>query len=127
MNIEESALLTTIRDNSQLSEKEQQRYQQLWRRCENETLSEDELTEYQALLSQLKTQNLKRIEVLTALAESRGKTLGEITTELYLCEKNNTITPLYQKQGKDYEKLHTHPHTPTYHHRLCKCRRAARS
>ena len=77
----EVSLLGIIQESSQLPEKEQQRYQQLWRKCENETLSEDELTEYQALLSQLEVQNLKRIEALIALAESRGKTLGEIIAE----------------------------------------------
>lgn len=88
---EEDFLLSIIQENSQLPEKEQQRYQQLWRKCEDETLSEDELTEYQALLSQLEVQNLKRIEALTALAESRGKTLGEITTELGLKEGSNAF------------------------------------
>ena len=87
----ETFLLAIIQENSQLPEKEQQRYQQLWRKCEDETLSEDELTEYQALLSQLEVQNLKRIEALTALAESRGKTLGEITTELGLKEGSNAF------------------------------------
>ena len=88
---EEAFLLVIIQENSQLSEKEQQRYQQLWRKCEDETLSEDELTEYQALLSKLEIQNLKRIKALTALAESRGKTLGEITTELGLKEGSNAF------------------------------------
>ncbi|MDD9974728.1 MAG: hypothetical protein OXU27_12020 [Candidatus Poribacteria bacterium] len=90
-NDRETALLATIQENSQLPKKEQQRYQQLWRKCEDETLSEDELTEYQALLSQLEVQNLKRIEALIALAESRGKTLGEITTELGLKEGINAF------------------------------------
>lgn len=88
---EEALLLATIQENSQLPEKEQQRYRQLWRKCEDETLSEDELTEYQALLSQLETRNLKRIEALIALAESRGKTLGEITAELGLKEGSNAF------------------------------------
>lgn len=88
---EEAVLLVTIQENSQLSEKEQQRYQQLWRKCEDETLSEDELMEYQALLSQLESQNLKRIKALIALAKSRGKTLGEITTELGLKEGSNAF------------------------------------
>ena len=87
----ETFLLATIQENSQLPEKEQQRYQQLWHKCENETLSEDELTEYQWLLSQLEARNLKRIEALVALAQSRGKTLGEITTELGLKEGNNAF------------------------------------
>lgn len=85
----EVSLLATIQENSQLPKKKQQRYQQLWRKCEDETLSEAELTEYQALLSQLEIRNLKRIEALTALARIRGKTLGEITTELGLKEGNN--------------------------------------
>ena len=82
----EASLLATIQENSQLPEKEQQRYQQLWRKCEDETLSEDELTEYQWLLSQLEARNLKRIEALVALAQSRGKTLDEITAEPDLIE-----------------------------------------
>ena len=87
----EAFLLATIQENSQLPKKEQQRYQQLWRKCEDETLSEDELIEYQALLSQLEAQNLKRIEALIVLAQSRGKTLGEITAELGLKEGNNAF------------------------------------
>lgn len=87
----EAFLLATIQENSQLPKKEQQRYRQLWRKCEDESLSEDELTEYQALLSQLEAQNLKRIEALIALAESRGKTLGEITAELSLKEGINAF------------------------------------
>ena len=89
--MEEIALLTTIRKNSQLPEKEQERYQELWRKCEDETLNEDELTEYQALLSQLEARNLKRIEALITLAQSRGKTLGEVTTELGLKEGSNAF------------------------------------
>ena len=87
----EAALLATIQENSQLPRKEQQRYQQLWRKCEDEILSEDELREYQVLLSQLEARNLKRIEALIALAQSRGKTLGEITAELGLKEGNNAF------------------------------------
>ena len=87
----EAFLLATIQENSQLPEKEQKRYQQLWTKCEDETLSEDELIEYQTLLSQLETRNLKRIEALIALAQSRGKTLGEITAELGLKEGSNAF------------------------------------
>ena len=88
---EESTLLATIRENSQLVKKEQERYRQLWAKCENETLSEDELTEYQALLSQLEARNLKRIEALITLAQSRGKTLGEVTAELDFKEGNDAF------------------------------------
>ena len=83
----EAFLLATIQENSQLPKKKQQRYQQLWRKCEDETLNEDELTEYQSLLSQLEARNLKRIEALIALAQGRGKTLGEITAELDLSKE----------------------------------------
>ena len=71
----EASLLAIIQENSQLPKKEQERYQELWRKCENETLSEDELIEYQTLLSQLEARNLKRIEALITLAQGRGKTL----------------------------------------------------
>jgi hypothetical protein len=85
----EASLLAIIQENSQLPEKEQQRYRQLWTKCEDETLSEDELTEYQALLSQLEVQNLKRIEALITLTQSRGKTLSEVTAELGLKKEGN--------------------------------------
>ncbi len=49
----EASLLAIIQENSRLPEKDQLRYQQLWRKCENETISDDELAEYQTLLSQL--------------------------------------------------------------------------
>ncbi|MCE2415789.1 hypothetical protein J4G07_17530 [Candidatus Poribacteria bacterium] len=87
----EALLLAIIQENSQLPEKEQERYQELWRKCENETLSEDELTEYQALLSQLEARNLKRIEALITLAQEREKTLGEVTAELGLKEGINAF------------------------------------
>ena len=80
----EAFLLATIQENSQLPKKEQQRYRQLWRKCEDEILSEDELIEYQALLSQLEALNLKRIEALIALAQNNGKTLSKIITEFGL-------------------------------------------
>ena len=86
MNTKESCLLATVQENSQLPERKHQRYRQLWRKCEDETMSEDELIEYQELLSQLEIQNLKRIEALITLADSKGKTLGEITAELGLME-----------------------------------------
>ena len=87
----EASLLAIIQENSQLPKEEQERYQELWRKCENETLSEDELTEYQTLLSQLEARNLKRIEALITLAQRRGKTLGEVTTELGLKKGNNAF------------------------------------
>ena len=69
----EDSLLATIQENSRLPEKDQTRYQQLWRKNENETINDDELTEYQTLLNQLETRNLKRIEALMALAQIKGK------------------------------------------------------
>ena len=79
---EEAPLLAAIRENSRLPEKEQRRYQELWRKCEDETLSEVELAEYHQLLSKLEARNVKRIESLITLAEMRGKTLSQIIVEL---------------------------------------------
>ena len=78
----EASLLVIIQENSRLPESDQLRYQQLWHKCEDETISDNELVEYQMLLSQLEDRNLKRIEVLMALARSRGNTLEEIIAEL---------------------------------------------
>lgn len=85
---EEVPLLASIRENSRLPEKEQQRYQELWRKCENETLSETELAEYHKLLSKLEARNVKRIESLITLAEMRGKTLEQVMAELGLKKEN---------------------------------------
>ena len=87
----ETSLLEIVQENSQLPKKEQQRYQQLWGKCEDETITEDELREYQTLLSQLEARNLKRIEALIALAQNRGKTLGETIVELDLRKGNNAF------------------------------------
>ena len=66
-------LLATIQENSQLPKKEQQRYQQLWRKCEDETLNENELTEYQELLSQLETRNLNASKHLLLRLRAEGR------------------------------------------------------
>ena len=70
---QESILLEIIQENSQLPEEDQIRYQHLLHMCKNETMSDDELTEYQTLSHQLETRNLKRIEVLMALAQIKGR------------------------------------------------------
>ena len=85
---EEAPLLASIRENSRLPDGEQQRYQELWHKCENATLSETELAEYQKLLSKLEARNVKRIEALIALARVRGTTLRQIMAELGLKEEN---------------------------------------
>ena len=85
---EEAPVLTAIRENSRLPEKEQRRYQELWRKCEDETLTEAELAEYHKLLSKLEERNIKRIEALITLAEMRGKTLNQIMLELGLKGEN---------------------------------------
>ena len=85
---EEAPLLASIRENSRLPEKEQRRYQELWRKCENEALSEVELAEYHQLLSKLEARNVKRIESLITLAKMRGKTLRQIMAELGLKGEN---------------------------------------
>ena len=85
---EEAPLLASIRENSRLPEKEQQRYQELWRKCEDETLSQVELAEYHQLLSKLEARNVKRIESFITLAKMRGKTLRQIMAELGLKGEN---------------------------------------
>ncbi|MCZ6678116.1 MAG: hypothetical protein O7E52_12785 [Candidatus Poribacteria bacterium] len=80
----EAALLASIEENSRLPEKKHRRYEQLRRKCEDKTLTERELAEYQSLLQQLEAQNVKRIEVLSALAQRRGTTLRGIMAELGL-------------------------------------------
>ncbi len=87
MDEEEVCLLATIQVNSQLPEKEQQRYQELWHKCEYGTLTEIELAEYQTLVNKLDTRNLKRLEAIIALAELRGKTIDEIIAEVGVKEK----------------------------------------
>ena len=86
---EEAPLLAAIRENSRLPEKEQRRYQELWRKCEDETLSEVELAEYHQLLSKLEARNVKRIESLITLAKMRGKPLRQIMEELGLKGENS--------------------------------------
>ena len=61
---------------------EQERYEELRRKCELTTLTEHELAEYQSLLQQLEDQNVKRIEALSALEQRRGTTLRGIMAEL---------------------------------------------
>lgn len=87
----ESSLLATIQENSQLPEKAQHRYQELWTKCENETITDVELVEYQTLISKLDTRNLIRIEALIALAKSRGKPFQEILTEIELHEPGDAV------------------------------------
>ena len=84
---EEVSLLAIIQDNSQLPEKEQQRYQELWHECEYGTLTENELTEYQTLVNKLDIRNLKRLEAIIALAELRGKTIDDIIAQVGVKEK----------------------------------------
>jgi len=86
---EEAALLAYIEENSRLPATEQQRYEQLRRKCEHRTLTEHELAEYQSLLQQLEVRNVKRLEALIALARRRGTTLRGIMAELGLKGWNN--------------------------------------
>ena len=81
---DEAALVTLIQEHSLLPPTEQERYEELHHKCELTTLTECELAEYQSLLQQLEARNVKRIEVLNALAQRRGTTLRDIMTELGL-------------------------------------------
>ena len=88
---DEAALLASIYENSCLPGEKHQRYQALWRKCEDETITDAELAEYQTLLSELYARNLKRIESLMALGKRRGKTLREMSAELGLTEVNDAF------------------------------------
>jgi len=86
---EEAALLAVVEENSRLPPAEQRRYEQLRRKRERRTLTERELAEYQALLQQLEARNVKRIEVLIALAQGRGTTLRGVMKDLGLYNEAN--------------------------------------
>ena len=88
---DEAALLASIHENSRLPGEKHQRYQALWRKCEDETITEAELAEYQTLLSELYARNLKRIESLMALGQQCGKTLHEMSAELGLKGANDAF------------------------------------
>ena len=85
---DEAALVTLIQEYSLLPPTEQERYEELRRKCEATTLTELELAEYQSLLQQLEARNVKRIEVLSTLAQRRGTTLRGIMAELGLKDEN---------------------------------------
>lgn len=88
---EEVSLLATIQENSQLPNNKQQRYQELWFKCEYETLSETELAEYQTLLSELDTRNIKRFRAIIALAKLREKSVDDIIAEIELKEEKSVV------------------------------------
>lgn len=88
---DEAALLASIHENSRLPGQKHRRYQELWRKCEDETITDAELAEYQTLLSELYARNLKRIESLAVLAKRRGKTLRELSAALGLKEANDAF------------------------------------
>ena len=85
---DEAVLVTLIQEHSFLPPTEQERYEELRCKCESTTLTEHELTEYQLLLQQLEARNIKRIEVLSTLAQRRGITLRGIMAELGLKGEN---------------------------------------
>lgn len=85
---DEATLLALIQEHSLLPPIEQQRYEQLRRKCELTILPEHELAEYQSLLQQLEARNVKRIEALSTLAQHRGTTLRGIMAELDLKDGN---------------------------------------
>ncbi|MBC8228887.1 hypothetical protein H8E77_04985 [bacterium] len=81
---EEAALLACIEENSHLPTAEQQRYENLRRKCEQKTLTESERASYHSLLQKLEARNVKRIEALITLAKRHGTTLRGIIAELGL-------------------------------------------
>ena len=80
----EAVLLKAIEEHSRLPDAEQERYEELRHKFDQEILNELEFMEYQSLLQQLEVRNVKRIEALVALAQRRGKTLRGIMVELGL-------------------------------------------
>ena len=80
----DATIVAFIRKNSQLPEKENRRYWQLWRKREDETLSDSEMPEYEKLIGRLEAMNIKRLEALTILVQRWGKPVKEIMAELGL-------------------------------------------
>ena len=80
----EAVLLKAIAEHSRLPDAEQERYEELRHKFDQEILNEQEFMEYQSLLQQLEVRNVKRIEALVALAQQRGLTLRGIMVELGL-------------------------------------------
>ena len=68
----EAVLLKAIEENSRLPHAEQECYEELRHKSDQETLNELELMEYQSLIQQLEVRNVKRLEALVALAQRRG-------------------------------------------------------
>lgn len=84
-------MLKAIEEHSRLPDAEQERYEELRHKFDQEILNEQEFMEYQSLLQQLEVRNVKRIEALVALAQRRGKTLRGIMVELGLKEESGAL------------------------------------
>lgn len=80
----DTEVVTFIRKNSQLPEKEHRRYWQLRRKSDDETLTDDELLEYQEFVRWLTVMNAKRLEALVILVQRWGRPVEEIMVELGL-------------------------------------------
>lgn len=83
-NATDAEVVTFIRKNSQLPEKENRRYWQLRRKREDETLSNDEQQAYEELIRKSEIMNVKRLEALAILGQRWRKPVKEIMGELGL-------------------------------------------
>ena len=84
-------VMTYIRNNLELSEKENQRYWQLRRKCDNETLTDNELLEYQELVRQLTIINTKRLEGIAILVHRWETPAEEIIAKFGLKAGNDVL------------------------------------
>lgn len=80
----DAEVLAFIKRNSQLPERENQRYWQLRRKHEGENLNEREMPEYEELIRRLDALNIKRLEALAILVQRWKKPVMEIMAEFGL-------------------------------------------
>lgn len=84
-------VMTYIKRNLKLPEKENRRYWQLRRKSDNETLTDDELPEYQELVRQLTILNTKRLEGIAILVHRWEQPAEEIIAKFGLKAGNDVL------------------------------------
>ena len=90
-NASDEDVLAFIRKNTELPEKENQRYWQLRRKREDETLTDNELPEYQELITKLDVMNVKRLEGIAILMHRWRKPAEEIIEKFGLKAGNDVL------------------------------------
>ena len=99
-------VIAFIRKNSQLPQKENQRYWQLRNKREDETLNDGEQLVYEELLRQLEVMNVKRLEALVILVQRWQKPAEDIMAELGLViSKEITIGEDVDPDASDAEVI----------------------